>query len=165
MDKEKLMMNLKVAISNVMETMFFEPVQIIEKNTTLQEWFSDGESLIGATLGFSGALKGLFYLLVPLTATDEIVGNFLGLCREEIDYNQREDSVKEALNMIGGSSFSLFDKNGEFKLAIPKLMSKEKCTYDQLGHIKGDTVFIESMDNRLAAVVEIYPWPRPAQLK
>ena len=155
MDKKKLMMNLKVGISNVMETMFFEPVQIIEKNTTLQEWFSDGEPIIGATLGFSGPLTGSFYLLVPLTATDDIVGNFLGHCRKEIDYNQRTDTVKEALNMIGGESFSLFERNGEFKLAIPELMSKEKCTYEQLGNIKGDTVFIESMDNRLAAGIEI----------
>jgi hypothetical protein len=34
-------------------------------------------------------------------------------------------------------------------------MSKEKCAYDQLGHIKGDTVFLESTDNRLAAGVGI----------
>jgi CheY-specific phosphatase CheX len=149
------MKNLRVAISNVMETMFFEPVQIIEKDMTLQEWFPDGSSIIGATLGFSGPLTGSFYLLVPVTATDKIVANFLGIDGGEIDDEQRMDTVKEALNMIGGGSFSLFDKDGEFKLSIPELMSKEKCAYDQLGHIKGDTVFLESTDNRLAAGVGI----------
>ena len=155
MGKETVMKNLRVAISNVMETMFFEPLQIIEKDMTLQEWFSDNSSIIGATLGFSGPLTGSFYLLIPVTAADEIVSNFLGIDMGEIDDEQRMDTVKEALNMIGGGSFSLFDKDGEFKLSIPELMSKEKCAYDQLGHIKGDTIFLESTDNRLAAGVEI----------
>ena len=155
MDKEKVMKNLRVAISNVMETMFFEPLQIIEKDMTLQKWFSDNSSIIGATLRFSGPLTGSFYLLVPVAATDEIVANFLAIDSGEIDDDQREDTIKEALNMIGGGSFSFFDKDGEFKLGIPELMSKEKCAFEQLGLIKGDTIFLESTDNRLAAGVEI----------
>jgi adenylosuccinate synthase len=93
--------------------MFFEPLQIIEKDMTLQEWFSDNSSIIGATLGFSGPLTGSFYFLIPVSAADEIDSNFLGIETEEIDDEQRMDTVKEALNMIGGGSFSLFDKDGE----------------------------------------------------
>ena len=155
MDRKIITENLEEAIFNVLETMFFEPVQIINKEISLLNWFSDKQPLFGANLAFIGPMKGFFYMFVPNTVATEITANFLGIDEEEIDDEQRMDTVKEALNMIGGNVFSFFDKKGEFKLGIPKLMGEEKNTYEMLEKIKGDTVFIESMDNRLAAGVAI----------
>jgi len=151
MDRETMMKTMRQAISNVLETMFFQPVQIRNKNCTLQEWFSDKESLLGATLKFTGPSEGSFFFIIPLKLAGEITANFLGLEEEEINEEQRIDTLKEALNMIGGHMFSLFDKEVTISLGIPELIEERDLKHDKLGEMKGDTLFIETEDNRLAA--------------
>lgn len=151
MDRETMMKTMRQAISNVLETMFFQPVQISDKNSTLQEWFSDKESILGAALKFTGPSAGSFYVIIPVKLVAEITANFLGLEEEEINEEQIEDTLKEALNMIGGHMLSLFDKGGDISLSIPELIEDDKLKYDKLGEIKGEPLFIETEDNRLAA--------------
>ena len=153
MDRQTMMETMRAAISNVLETMFFQPVQISDKNCTLQEWFSDKQSLLGATLNFTGLSEGSFFFIIPLKLASEITANFLGLEKEETNEEQRMDALKEALNMIGGHMFSLFDKEGDISLGIPESIEEDKLKHDRLGQIKGDTLFIETEDNRLAAGV------------
>ncbi|MBW1798761.1 MAG: chemotaxis protein CheX, partial [Deltaproteobacteria bacterium] len=107
----------------------------------------------GATLNFTGPFAGSVYVLIPAKVVSEITANFLGLEKEETNEEQRRDTLKEALNMIGGHMFSLFDKEGDISLGLPELIEEDKLKYDNLGEIKGDIVFIETEDNRLAAGV------------
>ncbi len=151
MDRETMLESMRVAISNVLETMFFEPVQISENNCTLQEWFSDKQSLLGATLDFTGSSSGACFLLIPSDLAGEITANFLGLAVQETDEEQKRDTIKEALNMIGGHMFSIFDNVGSINLGIPELIEENSLTHYKLGDMKGDTVFIDTGDNRLAA--------------
>ncbi len=151
MDRDAMMYTMKTAISNVMGTMFFQPVQICSKNCTLQEWFSDKGSILGATLNFTGPFSGSFYLLIPVKVVSEITENFLGLKDEETNEEQRSDTIKEALNMIGGHMFSLFDKAGNISLGIPEMIKEENIKHYSLEEIKGETVFIETEDSHLAA--------------
>jgi len=151
MDSETMMKTMRQAISNVLETMFFQPVQITDKNSTLQEWFSDKQSLLGAALKFTGPSEGSFFFIIPPKLAGKITANFLGLEEEEINEEQIEDTLKEALNMIGGHMLSLFDKEGDISLGIPELMEEETLRHDKLGEMEGDTLFIETEDNRLAA--------------
>jgi chemotaxis protein CheY-P-specific phosphatase CheC len=153
MDKQTMMETMKAAISNVMETMFFQPVQINDKDCTLQEWFSDKESLLGAKLNFTGPSSGSCYFLIPAKLVSEITANFLGLEKEETNEEQRRDTIKEALNIIGGHMFSLCDNEGAINLGIPKLIEDENIKHYRLGEIKGETVFIETEDSHLAAGV------------
>jgi chemotaxis protein CheY-P-specific phosphatase CheC len=151
MDKKTMIETMRAAISNVMETMFFQPVQINDEDCTLQEWFSDQESLLGAKLNFTGPSSGSCYFLIPSKLVNEITANFLGLEKEETDEEQRRDTIKEALNMIGGHMFSLCDNEGSISLGIPELIEEESIKHYRLGEIKGETVFIETGDSHLAA--------------
>jgi len=151
MEKRTMMETMRAAISNVMETMFFQPVQISDKDFTLQEWFSDKESLLGAKLNFTGPSSGLCYFLIPAKLMGEITANFLGLEKEETNEEQKRDTIKEALNMIGGHMFSLYDNEGTINLGIPELIEEKNIKHYKLGEIKGDTVFIETEDSHLAA--------------
>ena len=153
MDKEIMMEMMKQAISDVLETMFFQPVQISSKNGTLQEWFSDKQSLLGAILSFGGPFAGSIYIVIPVNLVKEITANFLGIEKEEVNENQKSDAVKEALNIIGGHMFSLFDKEGDISLGIPELIEENNLKHDNLGEIKGNTFFIKTEDNRRAALV------------
>ena len=151
MKKETLMENLRVATSKVLETMFYQPVEFLDSDCTLQEWFSDRHSLFGATLNFSGPSSGLMYLLAPVQVVSEMTANFLGLKKEEINEEQKKDTVKEALNMAGGHMLSLQDKEGLFKIGLPELMDKDDVKDNRLGELEGNVILIETEDDRLAA--------------
>ena len=63
--RNALIMNMKDAISNTLETMFFLSVEFPDTECKLQAWFPDKQSLIGATLEFCGPWSGSFYLFIP----------------------------------------------------------------------------------------------------
>lgn len=151
MTQATLMQAMKDSISNVLETMFFLMVQINNGNGTLKEWFSQGQALLGATLSFDGPVAGYFYFLIPVDMADDITGNFLGLSPQEINEEQRKDTVKEALNMIGGGVLSLFDPKTPFKLGIPEIIAKSRIAHNKLQDLPGDFILIETVDNRLSA--------------
>jgi CheY-specific phosphatase CheX len=154
METETMMKMMKEAISNVLGTMFFQLVDMKSNNCKLQEWFPDTQSLVGATLHFYGSSKGTFYLLVPASMTAEITANFLGIKEEEVNEKQEKDAIKEALNMIAGNTLSFFDKEGDLTLGIPELIPSNDLTGNYLESLKGNVIFIETDENRLAAGVE-----------
>ena len=151
MDRFSMMGSMKDSISNVLETMFFQPVQIPDGNYTLEEWFSQDKTLIGATLNYGGPSAGSFYLLTPLKTAKEMTADFLGLEEEEINEEQKRDAIKEALNMIVGSMLSLIDKEGAYTLGIPALIEENGLTDNMLADLKGDILFFKTGDDHLAA--------------
>jgi len=126
MRRETMMEAMREAISDVLETMFFQPVQMSDTNCSLQEWFSDTPLLAGATLSLYGPSTGSFYLLLPATMVVGITANFLGVEEGEIHEEQKKDTIKEALNMIVGRMLSVSDKGGVLKLGIPELIDENR---------------------------------------
>ncbi|NQT55154.1 MAG: chemotaxis protein CheX [Desulfobacteraceae bacterium] len=153
MEKAAMMKAMKASISNVLETMFYQMVQIVDDDCSLQTWFDQGQPLLGATLNFAGASEGTFYVIIPIEVANEITANFLGLDTGEIDAGQRTDTVKEALNMISGGMLSIFDPKGAVKLGIPEMIAKDDLSYDKLKDLQGDVILLETEDNRMAAAI------------
>jgi len=151
MERETLTKMMREAISNVLETMFYLPVQFAENNLTLLEWFTDAQSLQGATLSFYGPLTGRISLLMPVKILSEITANFLGLNEGETNGEQKRDTLKEILNMIGGHMLSLVDEGGLFKIGLPEVIDEDDLSLHKLGEIKGEITLIETEDNHLAA--------------
>jgi len=146
---------MRDSISDVLGTMFFQLVQIADDNNTLPEWLVQEQSLLGATLNFNGPLVGSFYLFIPEGAANDITANFLGLNADEIDEKQQQDTLKEALNMIGGGMLSIFDPKGAFKLGLPELIEANNLTLNKLEGLEGDFVLFETEDNHLAAGIVV----------
>ena len=153
MEKAAMMKAMKASISNVLETMFYQMVQIVDDDCSLQAWFAQGQSLLGATLNFAGPSEGTFYFIIPIEVTNEITANFLGLDAGEIDAGQRTDTVKEALNMVSGGMLAIFDPKGAFKLGIPEMIAKDDLSHDKLKDLQGDVILFETEDNRMAAAI------------
>ena len=151
MERETTMMTMREAISNVLGTMFFQLIQINDNKKSLQDWFSDPQTLVGATIHFHGPYSGSFYLLLPYTMAAGITANFLGIEEKAINEEQKKDVIKEALNMIAGNTLSFFDKEGELTLGIPELIEENNLTDDNLRDLKGDFVLFETEEYRLAA--------------
>ena len=141
-------MNLKQATSNVFETMFFEPVQFSGDAETIGDWLSKGKALVGATLNFNGPDSGSYILVMPGRLNKVITANFLGLDMEEVNVTQENDTVKEALNMIGGHMLSLFDTEGLYQLGIPEII--DESGLDMLRHKEGRYILMETEQDRLA---------------
>lgn len=155
MDRETMMKTMREATSNVLETMFYQPIHITDANCSLKEWFSDTRLLVGATLSFHGPSTGLVYLFLPTAMVTRITANFLGLDEEEVNEEQKKDAVKESLNMIGGNMLSFFDKKGAFKLGIPELIEEKDLVENKFEGLEGSVIFIETEENRLAAGIVI----------
>jgi len=153
MEKAAMMKAMKASISNVLETMFYQMVQIVDDDCGLQAWFAQGRSLLGATLKFAGPSEGMFYVIIPIEVADEITANFLGLDAGEIDPGQRTDTVKEALNMISGGMLSIFDPKGALKLGIPEMIAEKDLSHDKLKDLQKDVILLETEDNRMAVAI------------
>ncbi len=157
MDRETMLKSLKAAISDVLETMFFQSVEIQERNSVINSWFEDDLPLLGASLDFHGPCDGVFYLVSPVEAIAEFTANFLGIENPGVSDAQKEDTLKEAVNMIAGHMFSLFDKEGAYRLEIPVLM--EQPTLGDPGDTGSGTshLLIRTDGSRLAAGLRVSP--------
>lgn len=151
----EMMKAMHQAISDVMNKMFFMPMQINEKGLALREWFSDKHTLFGATINFTGPLSGYSYLLIPAEVAREITANFLGVSEKAINGKQEKDTVKEALNMIAGRMFSQFDAKGAFQIGIPELINESGFVAGQLDSFNKGAILIETEHSRMAAGIVI----------
>jgi len=135
--------------------MFFQPVQISTDGVDLRQWFTRKPSLYGANINFSGPIDGAIFFLIPKTAADEITANFLGNNVESIEEEQRKDTIKEALNIIGGNMLSDIDAEGLFSLDIPQIIAQEDLSSDKLQDLQGDIFPIETEDNRMVVGIDM----------
>lgn len=148
----KMMETLKDAISNVLERMFFQTLAMSEKRIPLQEWFSNHRPLAGAKIEFHGAHPGTAYLISSQEALKDLAENFLGVQSGAIQEEEKKDTLKEALNMIGGQMLALMDKGGTFRLGIPQSLTESEIAHSEN---KDDFVLISTGPHRLAAGIAL----------
>jgi len=150
MDRSILMKMMKDAIFNVLETMFFQVVQFVE-DVGIEKWFEGEQNLIGAALDFEGPFSGSFFFFVSTDKASMITADFLGLEMEEVDEKQREDTIKEALNMIGGNMLSRSKEPDGFRLKIPKVIQTTSLTRHQLDEFDEAAILIDCEGDHLTA--------------
>ena len=143
--------NMKQAISNVLELMFFMSIQFGEEGVTPADWPEEGQKFIGAQLDFSGPESGTVHLLMPVALAREITANFLGLDQEEVTVDQDGDTVKEALNMMGGHMLSLTQKPEKFRLGIPVIVPETETDPSVYAGNDANTVFADAGEHLMAA--------------
>ena len=153
--KETLLKNMKTATSNVLETMFFQHVQIKDNHQHLIDWFPEDQSLLGAKLDFSGPVSGLCYILIPMPVLEELTADFLGIALRKVNKSQITDTIKETLNMIGGNMLSISDRSSVFQLGIPELIGEKEITPEKFGESKRNILFFETDGKRLAMGLDI----------
>ncbi|MDQ1331916.1 MAG: hypothetical protein QG578_2186 [Thermodesulfobacteriota bacterium] len=149
---EEIKKAMHQAISDVMNKMFFLPVQINLKGLAVREWFSNRHPLIGAEVGLTGGrLSGYSYLMMPGAAAREMTANFLGIAEKEMKATQERDTVKEALNMITGNMLSQCDKKGFLRIGIPRLINENDLPAGRLDAFDKGAILIETEHSRMAA--------------
>jgi CheY-specific phosphatase CheX len=144
----KITETLKEAISKVLERMFFQTVVISEERGPLQEWFSRNQAPVAAKIEIDGDLPGTLYLISSPEALKDLTDNFMGVEGEMVQEEQKQDVLKEALNMIGGQMLSLMDKEGKFHIGLPQFLPESKIARSGM---KGDFVLVSTGQHQLAA--------------
>ncbi|MDY6949954.1 MAG: chemotaxis protein CheX [Thermodesulfobacteriota bacterium] len=141
-------MAMKTSISEVLETMFFLPLELSDGDNDL--WSSRGKNRVVTKLSFSGPIEGYFVLIVPGEIALSITGNFLGTEEESVSQEDIEGTVKEIINMIAGSTFHNYDHQAVFALGIPEMAHEwEPGKAGQKGE-EVIRVAIHTLDNHIA---------------
>lgn len=105
MNKTAMIKAMKASISEVLEQMFFLPIDMVDageenKPTGLNQ------PIIAASVGYDGALSGTFLLNIPADLAASITADFLGTVPEQLSTEQIAGTVKEMINMLAGNSLS-----------------------------------------------------------
>ena len=149
MEKQVLITAMKNSISEVLETMFFLPIDFPDVALLKNLWNSEQDDIITARLNFSGFFSGhcVFYITRKMAVS--ITADFTGEDEESISDDQVKETVKEITNMIAGSTFSNYDEKSAFNLEIPELV-KFNDYKDYPDSEKEILIVIETLENHMA---------------
>ena len=141
MEKQKLLQAAKASISEVLETMFFLPIDCTEiaEKTAFNGAINDDMEL--AEVRFSGMFSGSFLLVIPDDLALFLTASFLGSIEDKVLPVHISETKKEMANMIAGNTFTHFNDQVEFDLGIPQIV----CARDALnGPGRGEEIIYQS---------------------
>ena len=151
MEKETLISAMKDSISEVLETMFFLPLEFSE-HARFEDWWSEGakDGLLVTKLNFRGPVSGTFFFFIPKSLGLSLSASFMG--EEETDVSQEHvtDTVKEILNMIAGNTFGILDDQAVFNLGIPEMMTFDEAERGRAEAAEKVFIGISTLDDSLA---------------
>ncbi len=120
--KKILMTAMMTSISEVMETMFFLPVEFGEASATDQSGLDQDKSTLASRLTFTGDVSGNLSIMAPGDLIGEMAENFMGEPREELTDEHFSGTLTEMLNMVCGNALSKTESKMPFELGIPEMI-------------------------------------------
>jgi len=126
MDKKDLMAAMRNSISEVLETMFFLPIDFLEAESFDALGPLKETETLAARLDFKGAFSGYCIFHIPKSVAASISADFMGFEESSLADDQIAGTVKEIANMVVGNTFSLLDETRVFDLGVPQLVASEE---------------------------------------
>ena len=123
MEKAALIRAMKLSISNVLEKMFFLPLEFDDLNDSNGLSRLENNGTFTVKLEFSGPLKGYFFLSMPKDMAAYVTANFLGKREDHVSGDDVKGTVKEIINMTAGNTFSTYNDQAVFNLGAPEVVS------------------------------------------
>jgi len=121
--KKILMKAVKTSISEVMETMFFLPVEF-DGESTLSECGLNKEKTLVCRLAFNGDTSGSLVIVAPMILVTEMAENFMGEAKGLLTNEHFSGTLTEMLNMVCGNALSKTETKVPFELGIPEIIEK-----------------------------------------
>ncbi len=140
--KKILMTAMKTSISEVMETMFFLPVEF-GLESTLDQCGMDKKNM-ACELTFTGNASGHLILVAPESLVAEMAENFMGESLENLTKEHLSGTLTEMLNMVCGNALSKTDTKNPFELGIPKMIDGSKISREEVFTI------VETIESKMA---------------
>lgn len=126
MEKEILTTAMKNSISEVLETMFFLPIDFPDAIPSGDLWASVKDDIMTARLNFNGPFSGYCVCCIPKKLAVSIVADFSGKDEESVSDDDAAGIVLEITNMIVGGTLSNYDEKAIFNLEIPEHVKFKK---------------------------------------
>ncbi len=126
--KKALKTAMMASISEVLETMFFMSLEFNEQTTLEASGLLDVDKTIACRIKFKGGFSGYFILFVPGKLLFNLAESFMGQDRDDITDEHINGTIKEAINMLAGSTFASFNDKIDFQLTIPEIIDISKAT-------------------------------------
>jgi CheY-specific phosphatase CheX len=127
-----LITTMKTSISDIMETMFYLPVEFGDALSFRQTGMNNEKASLSSRLKFSGDLSGYFILVIPRDLLAVMAENFMGESSKDLTEEHLSGTLTETLNMIGGNTLSTLDSKIPFELDIPEVIDTSKIPGDSL---------------------------------
>jgi len=150
MEKKALIPAMKTSISEVLEKMFFLPMDFPEAVNLGELYHSGKDKMLTSKLSFKGPFSGYFLFFMPRDLAFFLTASFLGEDEGNVSQDQVTETLKEILNMIAGSAFSAFDNQVVFDLDIPELVGLDDLGRDHSNPEEDIFVAVNTLDNCLA---------------
>lgn len=147
MDKSAMTEAMKASISEVLEQMFFMPIDFVAPDKVGAE--QHGEEMVAAKIGFNGVPGGTLMLLIPLALAQSVTADFLGTLPQNLSVDQVTGTVLEMTNMLAGSTLSIYDHQALFDLQIPELITPEDAQALTAGGGDEIVIGIQTLESRM----------------
>jgi len=157
MEKESLITAMKNSISNVLETMFFLPMDFPDAVHKKEFWNGKTDQIMAARLDFEGPFSGYCVSYMPKKFAVSMSADFIGKDAEGISDDEITGTVLEITNMITGNTLSLYDEEAVFNLKIPELVRPDDFKEIFAGAENDIFIAIDSLENRLAFQMAVNP--------
>jgi CheY-specific phosphatase CheX len=144
MDKSALTEAMKASISEVLERMFFMPIEFAAP----EKAGADPATII-AKLEFSGSVCGTFFLLIPASLAQTVTADFLGVTSPGQARELVPGTVLEMVNMLAGSTLSTYDHQALFDLQIPELVTVNELRALTEGIADQIVISIQTAESRM----------------
>lgn len=140
--KKILMKAMMTSISEVMETMFFLPIEFGEKSLIGQSGID--KPMLASQLNFSGDIVGSLCIIAPKDLVAEMAENFMGEPQDTLTEEHISGTLTEMLNMVCGNALSKTESKQPFELGIPEMIDETKISEKEIVSL------IETSQSRMA---------------
>jgi CheY-specific phosphatase CheX len=148
MDKSTLTQAMKDSISEVLEQMFFMPIDFSSPMESDADPEAGPDPII-VRIGFQGPSSGSFVLLMPDDLAWSVSVDFIGTADQSLSSDQVTGTVLEMVNMLAGSTLSLYDHQEMFDLQIPELITFNDLRAMAEGGADHIMIRIQTLDSQM----------------
>jgi len=152
-----MMKDLKAAmaasISEVLETMFYMPLEFEGTGDPVRRGFFELPDIRCCRLTFGGSLNGTMVMMIPESLLVPMAVDFMAEERENIARIHTDGILKEILNMVLGHMLSNLDVRSDFHLGIPELLEDASLVKSFRNSLPECHVLVESVEGLILCVL------------
>ncbi|GAB6096509.1 hypothetical protein JCM14469_27620 [Desulfatiferula olefinivorans] len=146
---------MTASISDVLETMFYMPLECDDAARRRPEALFDQPDLRVCRLDFGGKLSGRFFMVIPEALLVTMAADFMGEDPRNIKRPHSDGIIKEVLNMVAGHMFSNMDSASEFTLGIPEIIEDPAVVASWKRTLPEGAVAAEAVDGLIVTIIEL----------
>lgn len=142
-----LMTAMKTSISEVIETMFYLPVEFGDEAILAQCGID--KPIMASRLKFTGDVSGSLCIFASKDLIGEMAENFMGEARGLLTDDHLSGTLTEMLNMVCGNALSKIDTKVPFELGIPEMIDESKIQEKEI------LTIVETTKSNMAILLKI----------